>query len=289
MSVCDLIKKSEVKDLLDRVIPPYQRMLRMPIRVAPRGSRSTLTGTAFDYALRFELQRRCPSARDRGWVAERALVVLNAGLSSAPLDRALLVRITRRAQRRVDNARVFVRKHLRRKNPDRAWMGRLAEHALRLARLDPIYRAGYIGNDLFDENSPQQIDELLDLLTCAPFDGLLRGTEIHLNPTFGRYSSLVGGADADLVIDHRLIDIKVTAEPNVEREMVRQLIVYLILAHCARNEGEPLPPIHLMQLYFARHGHVWSMPTEPIVTHQAYAEVQRGILQLAGRISRQQR
>ncbi|WP_437713003.1 hypothetical protein WMF45_44970 [Sorangium sp. So ce448] len=287
MSVCDLIKKSEVKDLLDRVIPPYQRMLRVPIRVAPRGGRSTLTGTAFDYALRFELQRRFPSACDRGWVAESVLRVLNAGLSVAPVDRPLMARIVRRAHRRVDNARVFVRKHLRRKNPDRAWMGRLAEHALRLARLDPIYRVGYIGDELFAENSPQQIDELLDLLACVPFDGLI-GTEILLNPTFGRYSSLVGGADADLVIDHRLIDIKVTAEPNVEREMVRQLIVYLILVHCARNDGEPLPPIQLMQLYFARHGHLWSMPAEPIFTHPAYAEIQRVILQIAGRIWRQQ-
>ena len=81
-------------------------------------------------------------------------------------------------------------------------MGRLAEHALRLARLDPIYRVGYIGSELFAENSPQQIDELLDLLACVPFDGLI-GTEILLNPTFGWYSSLVGGADADLVVDHR--------------------------------------------------------------------------------------
>ncbi|WP_437982662.1 hypothetical protein [Sorangium sp. So ce117] len=285
MSVCDLIKKNEVKDLLDRIIPPYQRMLRVPIRVAPRGGRSTLTGTAFDYALRFELQRRCPIARDRSWVAESALLVLNAGRSSAPVDPALMGRITRRARRRVDNARVFVRKHLRKKNPDHAWMVRLAEHALRLARLDPIYRVGYIGNELFAENSPQQIDELIDLLACVPFDGLIGSTEVLLNPTFGRYSLLVGGADADLVADHRLIDIKVTAEPNVERQMVRQLVVYLILAHCARNDGEPLPSIHVMQLYFARHRHLWSMPVEPIFTHPAYAEVQRGVLRLARGIS----
>lgn len=285
MSGCDLIKKSEVKALLDRVIPPYERMLRVPIRVAPRGGRSTLTGTAFDYALRFELQRRCPNARDRGWVAESALLVLNAGRSSAPIDPAAMARITRRAQRRVDNACVFLRKHLRRKNPDRPWMVRLAEYALRLARLDPIYRVGYIGDELFAANSPQQIDEVIDLLACVPVETLTGSTDVLLNPTFGRYSSLVGGADADLIADHRLIDIKVVAEPNVEREMVRQLVVYLILAHCARRDGELLPSIDMVQLYFARHGHIWSTPTEPIFTHPAYAEVERGILRLAEQLT----
>ncbi|AKT37687.1 hypothetical protein [Chondromyces crocatus] len=281
MSVCDLITNSEVKALLDRVIPSYDRMLRLPIRVASRSRRAPLIGTAFDYALRFELQRRCPQARDQGWVAEHALHVLNAGYLSEGADPFTTAQLAERVRCRVDDARVFQREHLRQKQPDRAWMERLADHALRLARLDSLYRAGYHGPELFAENSTALREEVLALLACVPREIFTGRGEVLLNPTFGKYSSWVGGADADLITDDRLIDIKVVAQPNVERGMVRQLVAYLILATCARRDGELMPPIAWIQLYFARHGHLWSMPAASILEHPAYAEVERGILQVA--------
>lgn len=45
---------------------------RIPIKVEPRSQRFPLVGTAFDYLLRFEIQRRVPHAVSSEWVAQYA-------------------------------------------------------------------------------------------------------------------------------------------------------------------------------------------------------------------------
>jgi hypothetical protein len=57
---------------------------------------------------------------------------------------------------------------------------------------------------------------------------LLRAQRVALNPTFA--SSLdVGGADADLIADGCLVDIKATIRPRVTPAWVYQLLVYALL------------------------------------------------------------
>ncbi|WP_437707314.1 hypothetical protein WMF45_26635 [Sorangium sp. So ce448] len=296
MSVTQLVQRKDVRDILDRVIPPYKRAQRTVMRVLGSSCSPRLVGTAFDYALRFDVLRRCPRAHDRPWVAEASIERLEgrlasvraaggpmglAGAPSALVDGAHLRRIVRRARRRVENARTFLRKHIRRRACDRSWMTRLAEHSLKLARLDAIYRAGYLGDDLFADNTPELRDQVVSLLEHAAFDTLLDGADVVLNPTFGACSRLVGGADADLLVGGRLIDLKVSARDDVERPMVRQLVAYLILAERARREGQPLPQITSLELYFARHAHLWTLRADQILTHPEYPEVERRFFEIA--------
>ena len=56
---------------------------RMPIRVEPRTKNYSLIGTAFDYLLRFELQRRAPHAISETWVAQYAAQAVETGLDPA--------------------------------------------------------------------------------------------------------------------------------------------------------------------------------------------------------------
>ena len=48
------------------------------------------------------------------------------------------------------------------------------------------------------------------------------------HPTFAR-SDLVGGADADLIVDGCLVELKTTAEVGLTSAIVRQLIGYVLL------------------------------------------------------------
>lgn len=170
MSVSNLIQRKDVNDVLDQIIPPYDRAQRAVLRV-PCGSSPQLIGTAFDYALRLDVQRRCPDARNRKWIAESAVHYVESRLARLEATRGTglvrargeptssrqwpeLGRIAGRARRRVENAKIFLRKHVRRRRCDRAWMTRLAEHALRLARLDPIFRAGWTTSAIPAESSP---------------------------------------------------------------------------------------------------------------------------------------
>lgn len=51
---------TEHANRLKVVRPPPPRALGVPLLIPPRSNRHWLIGTAFDYLLRFELQRRAP-------------------------------------------------------------------------------------------------------------------------------------------------------------------------------------------------------------------------------------
>jgi len=60
MSLSRFIDNPEVNDKLKRLRPGGSRKIGATVRVEPRSNRYTMVGAAFDYLLRFELQRRAP-------------------------------------------------------------------------------------------------------------------------------------------------------------------------------------------------------------------------------------
>lgn len=71
MSLSTWTKREDVRGHMDAVLPDYVRTLYLPIVVAPGDCSRTLVGTAFDYALRFELQRLRPDAKARSKQSQR--------------------------------------------------------------------------------------------------------------------------------------------------------------------------------------------------------------------------
>src|SRR5262245_26805333 len=120
MSVSILVKHPEMAAQLDRLLPLDPCQLRVPIIVKPRGASPQLVGTAFDYALLFELQRRFGSMPHRPWVAQRALEEIRERTEKlrriqARMELSAYERLLARADLRVRNARIFVKKHLKRR------------------------------------------------------------------------------------------------------------------------------------------------------------------------------
>jgi hypothetical protein len=80
---------------------------------------------------------------------------------------------------------------------------------------------------------------------------------VTLNPRFDG-SLDVGGADADFILDGRLIDIKSTVRSDLHKlpDWLRQLVGYVLLDYSDRHR------IQSVGFYFARHGvHVsWPLP-----------------------------
>jgi hypothetical protein len=155
----------------------------------------------------------------------------------------------------------------------------LAAHAVCLARLDIIYRAGLLDGAL-DAPSSSEVAEVAELIETMPGDLGRRG-RVLLNPTFGKFSFLVGGADADLITNGSLIDIKTTKYPRVEKAMVRQLVGYLILARAADSAGGRFPRVDKLGIYFSRHGHLWEMSVQDVIAHEAWAATERWFLATA--------
>src|SRR5262245_9435099 len=70
MSLTRFLERPEVVAKVKPLRPKLSRTIAAPLRAQPRSSRYPMVGTAFDYLLRFELQRRAPHAVAESWVAE---------------------------------------------------------------------------------------------------------------------------------------------------------------------------------------------------------------------------
>ena len=88
-----------------------------------------------------------------------------------------------------------------------------------LAQLDPIFRAGVIDPKLGAADK-ENIEDLKALISNIKPETFKAKKLCVLNPTFGKGSILVGGADADLLIDDALIDVKTTKDFRLEKSTI---------------------------------------------------------------------
>lgn len=137
-------------------------------------------------------------------------------------------------------------------------------HTLFMARLDVVYRAASVGvvdeflrwkvgKALFSQRRSVTDDDLLSNIVDlgGAFTGVFADVpmaHVSLNPIFMPYSGAVGGADADLIFDSTLLDIKSTVNLGYKTADWAQILGY---AAMARATGIP---IERAGIYFARFG-----------------------------------
>ncbi|MCL4750467.1 MAG: hypothetical protein KJ015_09915 [Myxococcales bacterium] len=253
MSLTSLIQHPQVREILDEISPAVVRSWHIPT-VVPSTTSSGYrqrVGIAFDYALRFEVARLSGVSAGSRWAADYGLAI-HARVPGKTKEHAQFERAVRDAHRYVD-------RYSRRSRAPRPTKLCLAIHALRLAAFDPLYRAHQVF-EINLEPPAGAVDEVVDLLEAATLEDLLRLGPPILNPNFGLASALVGGADADMVLGNTLIEIKTVKDVCVEREYVRQLLGYALLARRARRLGSDLPPIAGFGIYFSRHAYFVQLP-----------------------------
>jgi hypothetical protein len=160
--------------------------LNAELKAPPLTESYGLAGTAFDYLLRFYVQKLNPSARSTRWVAEQgvALLALNKHRQLPKVEEMLA-----EAQTRYKN---FLKS--RRQRPTRD----LAEAAVMLAYLDTIYRAGMLDPNTFKPIPSALVDDLEGMLAIVQPENFHAMKRCVLNPTLGSASDLVGGRDRQL-------------------------------------------------------------------------------------------
>jgi hypothetical protein len=276
---------ADVKAKFKPLRPRAPRKITEPIQVQPRSKNYMLVGTAFDYLIRFELQRRAPHAIAPRWVAEAAPDHLDGkGLMSfrrppgdAPgswLEQAKLAgREAERVRTALETAKAAVAAHLCAKTPNPESLADLAAHAIRLAKLDSLPRVLQFDAG-FEEVEREDVDDLLAMLAIVPFDRLLHSEAMLLNPTFGSTSAMVGSADADLITGDMLVDFKVSKNSVIAADSLDQLLGYLLLARHERRLDPTFPAINRLALYFCRHGLLWVQEASAWAGHPQFAEVE---------------
>jgi hypothetical protein len=241
MSLTSFVELPDVKERLHRdVVKPWFRV-RSEIKAPPLTTSYGLTGTAFDYLLRFYIEKLNPDAKRQPWVAETSLAILAL---RSPKSAAL-----RRSRRIVATAKERYDAYLKTSRMEKPGEG-LIRAAINLAQLDLVYRIGLVDLRPIDEAVVQDLAVLFSLVHPEDF----RAKRVCvLNPTFGSASRLVGGADADLFIDGTLIDIKASKHLSMKRDVFNQLFGYYWLS-CIGGVYGCRAKVSAVGVYYARYG-----------------------------------
>ncbi|MFL5352210.1 hypothetical protein [Archangium sp.] len=231
--------------------------------LVPAGTpRQTLIGSAFDYLLRFILQRRFSFAITRPWVAEEGLHALETKLIKqkrlaapiSPNTLALAFDLLGRAKRA---------------NLDFIEQGVLTNDTLKsvlyLAHIDLLIRSRKVGKE-FGVVYLSDMNELRGLAEIIPDNVLNPRSSCILNPTFGQASIDIGGADADLILDGTLIEIKTSKSPIFSKAYTKQLIGYYILSTLGGIDQAPIgTTIERIGVYSSRYGKLLTIPLPEIL------------------------
>lgn len=149
----------------------------------------------------------------------------------------------------------------------------LCQHCYVLALFEQIFRAGPgINSPLYKLKKGATLTDLLALGSAPAIDDLCALSQLFserhgeliertavLNPNFAG-SFEIGGADADLIVENCLIDLKTTAKPDFDRKgLLYQLLGYVLLDY------EDAYEIDEVGVYLARRGLLIRWKLEPLL------------------------
>lgn len=256
MSVFSLIRRSKVRAAIDEYMtkPPTPDGVKMKVPPSDGGS-AYLVGMAFDYATRLGLEERgapptelkqLAGGRIGSWYGERYPRI---GHRFEQVQRLLDRDVTTQS-------------------------GRLSRYVARacyyLSELEVVGRASRT-EQLNREPTAEELTELQELFDIIPWGEFEADDHQLLNPTFGLGSRIVNGADADLLVDNRIIDIKTVKRLQVRSRAMRQLVVYAILAnhYCAETPtAEWNGEVESLGIYFARAGCLAEFPLRDVISKE---------------------
>jgi hypothetical protein len=262
MSLTSFLKDNA--DVRERFLQEFKEpkfLAKNDLVAPPLTTRYSTVGTAFDYLLRFFIQHLNPHTIDKGyWVAEKAVELL--------ADDAKLYA---KSEKIISRARKNLASFLTKGQMSDA----LIESALLLATLDPIARAGR-GHETIGVAHKDDVQDLKNLISAVDKNIFTAKNLCMINPTFGSASVLVDGADADLVVDDTIIDIKTTKKMTLERSYLDQVLGYYVL-HQISGVGElnPKPTITKVAIYFSRFGYLYVVPLSELVDSATFSKFVR--------------
>jgi hypothetical protein len=264
MSLTSLVRNATpVRDQIAAWFPKPRIRLQAELRVPSVTKDRGLIGTAFDYLLRFSLERAMPFAQRKPWAAESALAKLRQGRSKSVLVGDVFENAADIAAR-IDLMILDAQIELDRFVAGKPLSLKLIRYALDLAHCDLYYRRGELAERFGETPRKDEVTELERLMEIT--HPLQAKHTCLLNPDFGRGSERVGGADADLLLDDLLVDVKTSALLDVRVEDWRQLIGYAALnEHFPIGGGRERVPIRRIGVYFARYGYLASWPLRHVV------------------------
>lgn len=247
MSLTQFIKIASVRNKFNYFFPRPVIKLQEEIKSIPMSKNHSIIGTAIDYLIRFQLKHIFPKAKEFPWIAEVA-----AQNYAEKRHNKYFTAAKRNYSRFLKNGII---------NED------LIKSTIDLAKFDVILRSGgiYYPND-FGKYKRKDVKELKMILNNIDFQKLKIEKRCLLNPSFGYYTKLIGGADADLIIDNTLIDIKNTQKLTITREMLNQIIGYYFMGKIGKVKGvSNWNSISKIGFFFTRYNYMYLFNIDELI------------------------
>jgi hypothetical protein len=292
MSLSTFLKNKDVQKRFKDEFKIPRATLENEIQAPPLTRNWPLIGTAFDYLMRFRLEYINPAAHSRRWIAEELILDPRCYMmlgNEFPKDMRLAVNgdthewfwdcepeellalrahetpLTTRVREITEQARESQKTYLA---TGEMSDGVIAD-VIRLAQLDPIFRAGYVDENIGNVDE-RDVEDLRNLLTTldrciATEPSMFKADTIcELNPIF-KASSRVDGADADLIIDRTLIDIKTTKKGVVQQKDLHQLIGYYVLTTVGGDYA-----IDTLAFYYSRFRELYTLSVDEVINQDTF-------------------
>lgn len=269
MSLTSILSGKNNQILRDKFKTDFLRPnfdFKTEIKAYPKTKNWGIVGTAFDYLMRFYLEYHnngVTIVKDR-WNAEFAYKALNQRLTNSTQKEIKVGSHHDKSYKTKDLSKIINRQFELAKVNYSTFISNgiindsLIESTIFLAKLDSFFRVKIIDEN-FDFQNPEDVEDLRSMIELIDKNNFKAKSKCYINPTFGIASTLVGGADADLIIDKTLIDIKTTKYLKLEREQLNQIIGYYILSLIGGlNDNPNDQPIEKIGIYFARYGVLWT-------------------------------
>jgi len=241
MSLTSFISIEEINEKFKETFTMPTFDLKDCIKCPSLTNNYSLIGTAFDYLFRFIIERENLGVNvvKKDWVCEIAIEDFAGNKKQLKL-----------AKETLEETRMLYEQYLKNGVLDK----KLIKNSLILAQTDVSFRAGIV-DDNFGKIEERDIEDLENLIKIIPKNLFKANKFCVLNPTFGKGSEIVGGADADLIIDNTLIDVKTVKDLTLQRKYLHQLIGYYVLNEIGNIDGvKQKVEIERLGIYFGRHG-----------------------------------
>ena len=253
MSLTSFLKYKDVKEKFKQEFPMPKFNLSGDLLAAPKTNHYIRVGIAFDYLMRFYLKRINRNAITQVWVAEVACAYAIKLIN----DDKILKKIINILK---DSKKIYS-EYLKTGEMNHE----VIKTCLLLAPLD-LFRRGLFIDPYIGTTNPRDIEDLKDLIKLVNPKEFKSRKICMLNPTFGKASTLVGGADMDLLLDNALIDIKTTKFLKLKRDYLNQLIGYYILFLIGGiDDAPPKAKVEFIGVYYSRHGLLYKIPIREVV------------------------
>ena len=255
MSLTSFVNEKDVRERFKAEFVKPVLIRNQTLLAPPKTQNSRLVGTAFDYLMRFHLKKLNPQAVETTWIAEYGLEGMRRrGFRDSYEQGSLIIAQARERYAEFLSTQILT--------------DELVASTLLLAKLDAFYRSQKVDENLQHINE-EDVQDLRNLISLVD-DNLFRTPGvIYLNPEFEYGSPLVGGADADLIIDDLLIDVKSVKEFSLERRDFNQLVGYYILSRLDELRLAQLQyQIKRLGIYFSRHAYLFIFNVEEVIDKQ---------------------